>query len=105
MSKEKIMSNEKVDQKFWNRADKIIHLANEQCHNSTNSKVSSSTLYAAARFNAFIVASMAEDVNEIIKDKEEAIKYFTDQYEKMFIENIDDYIENYEEYINKVKNS
>jgi hypothetical protein len=32
------------------------------------------------------------------KDKEEAIRYFTEQYQKMLTENLDEYIESFEKY-------
>jgi hypothetical protein len=89
------------DKEFWKRADEVINLANEQCKKDSTGKVSSSTLYAAARFSAFVVATTAGDVEGIKKDRDKAIKYFTDQYEKMLIENLDDYIENHEKYIKK----
>ena len=92
------MSDDQVPKEFWERADRIIELANDQMGESTIGKVSSSLLYAAARFNSFNVASSAKDVEEMIKDKEEAIRYFTEQFKKMLTENIDDYIENYESY-------
>ena len=92
------MSNDPIPREFWERADKIIALANEQVPGSSVGKVSSSLLYAAARFASFNVASSTTDVEEMLKDKEEAIKYLTEQYRKMLIENLDDYIENYEKY-------
>ena len=92
------MSNEGIPPEFWKRADQVIALANEQVKDSTIGKVSSSLLYAAARFNAFNVASSADDVEEMKRDKEEAIRYFTEQYKNMLIENIDDYIENFKKY-------
>lgn len=92
------MSNEPVPPEFWERADKVIALANEQAKGSTIGKVSSSLLYAAARYASFNVASSANDVEEMKKDKEEAIKYFTEQYRKMLVENLDDYIDNYDKY-------
>lgn len=92
------MNDDPVPDEFWQRADEIIALANEQIADSTIGKVSSSLLYAAARFNSFNVASSAKDVEEMKKDKAEAIKYFTEKYEKMLTENLDDYIENYESY-------
>ena len=42
---------------FWERADQVIALANEQCQHSGGNEVATSLLYAAARFNAFLVAS------------------------------------------------
>jgi hypothetical protein len=92
------MSDVAVPKEFWERADKIIALANGQAKDATIGQVSASLLYAAARFNSFNVATSANDVEEMKKDKEEAIKYFTKQYKKMLIENLDDYIENYESY-------
>ena len=92
------MSDKNIPPEFWERADQIIELANKQVGDSEIGKVSSSLLYAAARFNSFNVASKSDSVEEMKKDKEEAIKYFTEQYKKMLVENLDDYIENYENY-------
>jgi len=93
------MSDETEDKEFFDRADAIIALANSQCDDFPIGKVSSSLLFAAARFNAFIVASSAKDLDGLKKDKTEAIKYFKEQYEKVFIENMDEYIRNYEKNI------
>lgn len=95
------MSKEKVPQEFWDRADEVIALVNNQVKGSTVGKVSSSLLYAAARFNSFNVANSASSKDEMKKDREEAVKYFTEQYRKMLGENIDDYIENFEKYTSK----
>ena len=92
------MSEDKVPQEFWDRADEIIALANKQVQGSTVGKVSSSLLYAAARFNSFNVANSASDVEEMKQDKEEAVRYFTEQYRKMLEENLDDYIDNFKLY-------
>jgi len=89
------MSDEIEDKEFFDRADAIIALANSQCDDFPIGKVSSSLLFAAARFNAFIVASSAKDLDQLKEEKEEAIKYFKQQYEKVFIENMDEYIKNY----------
>ena len=90
------MSTSKTDDDFYNRADEFINLANKQCDNVSINKVSSSLLFATSRFNAFIVSSMSNDVEGLKRDKDEAIKYFTDQYIKMLTENIDENIKNYE---------
>lgn len=92
------MSNGKVPPEFWERAGQVIALANDQTKNSTIGKVSSSLLYAAARFNSFNVASSAASAEEMKKEKDEAILYFTEQYRKMLTENLDDYIQNYNKY-------
>jgi hypothetical protein len=92
------MSEENVPREFWDRADEVIALANKQVKESTVAKVSSSLLYATARFNSFNVANSASSKEEIQQDREEAIKYFVEQYKKMLEENLDDYIENFEAY-------
>jgi hypothetical protein len=86
---------DKIDDKFWDRADSFINLANDYCDEISRGKVSSSLLYAAARFNAFIVAASAESKEELIGDKESAIEYFVEQYRKMLEENLDDSIEKF----------
>ncbi|GAA4501456.1 DUF3144 domain-containing protein [Pseudaeromonas paramecii] len=91
------MTNE-VSPEFWQRADEIIALANKQAKECDVGKVSSSTLYAAARYNAFNVIASANDVEEMKNDKEEAIGYFVDQYQKMLTENLDEYIKTYVKY-------
>ena len=93
------MSNDTEDKEFFDRADELINIANKQCDNAAIGKVSSSLLFAAARFNAFIVASSAKDLEGLKEDKMEAIKYFKEQYEKVFIENMDEYIKNYDKNI------
>jgi len=92
------MSSNVPSKEFWDRADEIIRIANEQCKNTSDGKVSSSLLYAAARFNAFIIASTSEDVSDLMKNKDEALNYYCDQYRKMLIENLDDNIDNYAKY-------
>ncbi len=95
------MKEKGPDKEFWERADEIILLANKQCEKAASGKVSSSLLYASARFSSFILATTADNAEEMKKDRDKAIKYFTDQYEKMLTQNLDDYIENHAEYIKK----
>jgi hypothetical protein len=90
---------------FWNRADAVIGLANEQCRNADSGEVSSSLLYAAARFNAHIVGISASDRKELEAHREESIAFFSGEYKKMLIENLDDYIENYDKYMAKRETS
>lgn len=79
------MSDNTEDKEFFDRADAIINLANSQCDDFAIGRVSSSLLFAAARFNAFIVASSAKDLEQLKNDKTEAIKYFKEQYEKYLL--------------------
>ncbi len=93
------MSTEAVDDAFWQRADEIINLANQQCESVESSDdVSASLLYATARFNAFLIASTAQSAGDIQSGKEDAVAYFTEQYRQLLMDNLDDYIENFDEY-------
>ena len=95
------MSDDKSDRQFWELADSFIRLANEHLTNVPRSRVSASMLYAAARFNAFVVSAGTDNKTELDSDKESAIAYFVEQYEKMLRENIDDHLANYEKYSDK----
>lgn len=90
---------QKMDKDFFKRTDAFIKVANELTSDHDLGKVSASMLYAAARFNAFIVASSAENKEEADKNKVEAIEYFTSQYRSMLLANMNDYIEKYDEYL------
>jgi hypothetical protein len=92
------MSDETQDNAFWERADEIINLANQQAEDVESDDVSSSLLYATARFNAFLIASSAEKADDIKAGKDAAVEYFTEQYRQLLIDNIDEYIENFDEY-------
>lgn len=88
------------DDEFYERADAHIHLSNDQVTKDIErGKVSASFLYGAARYNAYISATGCDSRDEMISAKEKAIDYFVSEYRKMFEENYDDYIENYEKYM------
>ena len=84
---------------FWRLADSFINLANDHYQKDGDGRVGYAMLYAAARFNAFIVATTAGDKTELAAEKDPATDYFTDQYRKMFSENLEDYHSNYERYL------
>ncbi len=93
------MTDELNNEEFRKRADQYIHVANEQSSDVEHEKVNASLLYAGARYSAFIVASMSDGVEDMQKDKEEAIRYFSEQFKAMLIENLNDHINNYNHYI------
>ncbi len=95
------MTSHETDAAFWDRADAILNLANQQCDTVPRGQVSSSLLYSAARFNAFVVASHAKDSAKMAADRDEAVAYFTAQYKMMLEENLDNFIAHYDEYIRR----
>jgi aspartate/tyrosine/aromatic aminotransferase len=87
------------------RADALTGLANEQRNDARNDKVNASLLYAASRFTACVVASAAQRAAEMRNDKDEATRYFTQESSAMLVENIDDPIGNYQDCIQRFRQS
>lgn len=90
-----------ADDEFWDMADSLIAEANQLCDKADPSKVGAALLYAAARFNAFIVASNSVDRKEFKAEKEEAMQYFSKQYRTMLGDNLADYEANFKDYTRK----
>lgn len=88
-----------TDDNFYNRADAVIHLANDQLSDVSRGKVSASCMYATARFNAWVTACGHDSMEDMAAAKEETLEYFTKQYRAMLEENLDDYIENFSKYM------
>ncbi len=91
------MSDIKRDKAFWDMADSFIQLANTHLDGEKPSRVSASALFAAARFNAFVIAAAAGSKEQLIVEKEAAITYFMNQYESMLRENLDEHMARYGE--------
>lgn len=88
-----------TDPKFFNRADAHIHLSNDQMGESSRGRVSASMMYATARFNAWLSACGFKSGTEMAQEREKTLEYFVTEYRKMLSENLDDYIENFERYM------
>lgn len=89
-----------MDNKFYERADAHIDLANSHFgEDVTRGEASASLLYGAARFNAWISASGWNNAEEMAGSKQETMEYFVTEYRKMLEENLDDYIENFNQYM------
>ena len=71
------ISDEEVNLQFREIADAFIDLANDQSNRFNRENVSLALLYAAARFNAFIVAGHADDGAAYDRDRDSAFDYFT----------------------------
>lgn len=85
-------------EQYWKNIELFIHQANKISTHQGLDNTSSSLLYAAARFSAFNAVSKYKDVASMAQDKEEAIKYFTSTFNKMFQQNMDDYEKNFNQY-------
>ena len=91
------MSDVKRDKPFWDMADSFIELANTHLGKEKPSRVSASALFAASRFNAFVITAATESKAQLIAEKEAAIAYFLQQYEAMLRENLDEHMARYDQ--------
>ena len=92
-----------TDPKFFDRADAHIRLSNDQLAESDAGQTSASMMYAAARFNAWVTALGFRSGGEMAGKKEEILRYFTEQYQLMLRDNLDDYISKFEDYMKPPK--
>ena len=89
-----------TDDKFYDRADEYIDLANKQISEKSNAvDVSASFLYSASRFNAWVAAAGFKSGKEMAEVKDEMLEHFVKDYREMLEENMADYIENFNEYM------
>ncbi|MEN9500865.1 MAG: hypothetical protein RI964_150 [Pseudomonadota bacterium] len=99
MSKKKAPSTQDNDQQFWDLAEQFVELANTSLENADAGKVGAAMLYAATRFNAFVVASSSLDRAEFIEDMDESMEYLSKQFRHMLGDNLRDFRDNYKQYM------
>lgn len=88
------------DPQFFDRADAFIRLANEQMEKGTDAgQISASFMYGLARYSAWFSASGWKNGNDMADAKAETLAFFVNEYRKMLELNLDDYISNFEQYI------
>lgn len=84
-------NQEEIDREFRGVVDKFIALANEEIETVKREHVSMALLYAAARFNSFVVAAHSGSLDKFRADRPTATKFFKSEYERMLQENLTDY--------------
>lgn len=93
------MTIDKDEQQFWDLVDKFIRHANDACDDADPGVVSAALLNAAARFNAFVVATASIDRKEYIEEMDSSLNYLSGRYREFLRENLEDYRENFKVYI------
>jgi hypothetical protein len=88
-----------LDDKFYDRADAHIHLANDQAEEAKHELVNASLMFAAARFSAFVSARGFAGGEAMQARRAETIEYFTAGFRQMLEGNLDAYIRNFEAYV------
>jgi hypothetical protein len=94
-----------TDEKFYARADAHIQLANNNLADTAPGKVSASMMFAASRFNAWVSAKDFTSGAEMETRREEIIEYFVSQYRAMLNDNVNNYIEHFDAFMNPKGNS
>jgi len=90
------MSNNDEGKKFRELADAFIAEANKLSKNEDRGMVSASFLYAAARFNIFLVAANSGSAEEFVSRKENAFNALMEEFKKMLEDHFENYKENFE---------
>ncbi|MEJ2513827.1 MAG: DUF3144 domain-containing protein [Gammaproteobacteria bacterium] len=90
------MSEEDRDREFRQMVDGFIDQANRYIETNPKENVGMALLYAASRFNAFVVASHAPSADKYDGDRKKAVEFFSSEYLRMLDENLDDYRQIYE---------
>ena len=87
-------------QAFYQRADAIIELANSQLSPESHSgQVGASLLYAAARYSASVASIGFVKGEDLRREKEEIIEFYAKQYRQMLSDNLEDYAQNFDKYV------
>ena len=88
-----------VDDDFYTRADAFIDLANDHAAATEREAVSASLMYSSARFNAWVSATGFASKEEMRAAKPARIAQFAEQYRMMLEENMESYINNFDDYM------
>lgn len=87
-------------QAFYQRADAIIGLANSQLGPDAHSgQVGASLLYAAARYSASVASIGFVKGDDFAKEKDDIVEFYTKQYRQMLSDNLTDYAQNFDKYV------
>lgn len=84
---------------LWGYIDQLIEDANQKTEELDIGEVGNALLYAAARFNAFMVAASCETRNDFKEDRADSQKFLMDQFRQMLLNHLDDYEENFKVYL------
>lgn len=100
---EQDIGDEELDAQYRAMIDNFIDQANEFAETGSPENVGMALLFAASRFNAFVVSQHAESLPDYERDLGKARSFFSAQYLEMLDENLDDYKKIYDKYHQFVK--
>jgi len=92
------ISDDEIDTLYREMIDSFIDRANELADQNSPENVGLALLFAASRFNAFVVSQHAENIDDYEKDLVKAQDFFRTQYREMLDQNLEDYKKVYTKY-------
>ena len=95
------MSNDDFDRQFGQLIDRFVQFANEQGQASGAEPHMTGTalLFAAARFNAYLLARDAGSPDRFAARRDEALEHFRVQFERMMGDNLADFANHFDHYV------
>ena len=100
---DKTLNDEELDEIYRRMVDMFIDRANEFAESESQENVGMALLYAASRFNAFVVSQHANTLEDYERDLPKARDFFREQYRQMLDENLEDYKQVYTKYAHLTK--
>ena len=92
------LSDEELDKRYRAMIDQFIDQANQFSETESRENIGMAMLFAASRFNAFVVSQHAESLDGYEKDLDKARQFFMSQYLGMLDENLEDYKSVFQKY-------
>lgn len=95
---EELVDDDELDARYRELVDSFIDQANEFSEHNSIENVGMALLFAASRFNAYVVSQHAETKDAYQSDLPKARDFFRKQYREMLDENLEEYERVFEMY-------
>jgi len=89
------MANADTEDRFWALVEAFIEQANAAGDDLPLTEVGGALLCAASRFNAYALAASSLDRASFKEDCEQSLADYTDQFQRLLTEDLQDYAEHY----------
>lgn len=100
---DKTLSEDEINTLYRKMADSFIDKANQLAGDSGPENVGMALLFAASRYNSFIVSQHSETLEAYEADLSKAKEFFITQYTEMLDENLESYKQVYNKYSHLMK--
>jgi hypothetical protein len=97
------INDDELDVAYRGMVDLFIDRANELAEDNSPENVGMALLFAASRFNAYVISQHAQTLEDYERDLPKAHEFFLDQYQQMLDENLEDYKQVYSKYAQFLK--